>query len=678
MVEPDIIAPESPPPSEHEPSNPAWVSSRWWIAVTPWQLVTPIALFLLTVAAFLPAVMAEFVYWDDDDLLLGAMTYRTLDWDSLRWMVTTSYAGHFQPLTWLSYWLDWALWKREIAGYHLTSVLLHAGTALIFYFLVKRLVVLFGRSSRVGGSQRTSAPSALEYLASGFSAALFAIHPLRVESVAWLAERRDVLSGFFFVACIASYVRWQSGESGLRSTRGWYWLALVFQFLSLLAKASAVSIPVVLLILDVFPLRRLDALPWKRRFAKLVWDKTPFLVLAVAAGIRAWVAQVEAGAMYPLVEHDALSRAAQALYGLSFYVWKTLIPLHLGPLYQIPRREVLMGAILWKGIVGSVILVALAIACRKRLPAFTAAVAAYVMMILPVSGVFQSGPQLVADRYSYLACLGFAVLPAAGLQWFVGTSAWRKRNTASVLVLACAVALTALFYATSEQTKKWSSALELWQHAVTISPESSIVHTNLADALLALPPQRDTIRDAARHYQRALEIEPRDAIAAHHFGDALSAMGRDQEAEAMYLHSLNLDPGRPRVFISLAQLWIAKGQPHRAAEFLRDRMQRAPYDLVAAAFLAEMLATHPDADIRDGCEASELAARVSLAHEHKNAVALLTLASALAEDGQWNEAISTARAGQRLADKFRMEKLSEEFQFRIGLFRQETPYHYGD
>jgi hypothetical protein len=144
------------------------------------------------------------------------------------------------------------------------------------------------------------------------------------------------------------------------------------------------------LILDIFPLRRLASLPVPKRAVALLWDKAPFFVLAGAAGARAWVAQVEAGAMYPLIEHGALSRAAQALYGLGFYAWKTLLPIDLGPLYQIPHRDVLFGALLWKGLLGSALLLVLALASRRRWPAVTAAIAAYVIIIIPVSGIFSA------------------------------------------------------------------------------------------------------------------------------------------------------------------------------------------------------------------------------------------------------------------------------------------------
>lgn len=659
-------------PSPIPSSVPVPPISGRTIDKVPWHWVVPCALVLLILAAFLPAIMAELVYWDDDDLLIGTTLYRTLDWPALKWMFTTSYAGHFQPLAWLSFWLDWEIWHREYSGYHLTSVLFHAGAALLVYTLALRFMTL----AMNGGARlpRGFDRSPVLPLTAALCAAVFAVHPLRVESVAWLAERRDVVAGFFFVAAIASYVRWCTQDAGARQTRIWYWLALSCQLLSLLARAGAVSLPLVLLILDIFPLRRLENRPWPARLAALFWDKAPFLILSVAAGVRAWVAQVEAGAMYPLAEYDLSSRLAQTLYSLSFYPWKTLIPANLGPLYQIPPRETLMGWILWKGLLGSAAIMAVAWVCRRRMPAVTAAIGAFVVIVAPVSGVFQSGPQLVADRYSYLSCLGFALLPAAGLIWLVRRHEAALHRMLPGFALVSAVCVTAMFHATARQSAIWSSALDLWEWGVKVSPDSPIAHTNRADALMVL----GNISQAADHYRTALQLNPRDAIAAHHFGNALADLGDLKGAEALLIHSLRIDPRRPRVFVDLAQLLVALDRANEAVQLLQERIARAPDDMLATGFLAELLATHPDELIRDGCEASELAARASLALGHEDARALLTWASAQAEDGQWDDALATARKGLALANKQRREDLSFEFRRRMHLFAQEVPYHHGD
>ncbi|MHC4698105.1 MAG: hypothetical protein ACYTFA_15335, partial [Planctomycetota bacterium] len=265
-----------------------------------WRYVVPIALVLIIVLVFMTALGAGLVYWDDDDLLISNTRYQVLNSENLSWMFTTSYAGHFQPLTWLTYSLDFAIWETEPLGYHLTSVLFHALTAVTFYFLARML--LTGAMGAVG-----LARSRPFVLSAACAAALFALHPLRAESVAWLAERRDVVSGFFYVLAVVCYVRYASlcGDSStaaglvhpsastattpVSGSRGkcllWYTGVVVSCVLSLLAKASAMTLPFVLLILDVYPLRRLGgARGWWRRSAARVWiEKLPLLVLAFAA-----------------------------------------------------------------------------------------------------------------------------------------------------------------------------------------------------------------------------------------------------------------------------------------------------------------------------------------------------------------------------------------------------------
>lgn len=407
-----------------------------------WRFVVPSFLVLLVLLAFMPALDAGFVYWDDDDLILNNTRYRTLDAQSLRWMFTTFYAGHFQPLTWLSYTLDWALWKREPFGYHLTNVVLHALTAVAFYFVSRRLL-----SFTTGAGSTRSTPVVLS---AALAASLFAVHPLRAESVAWIAERRDVLSGFLYVLAVGSYLRYtlrirsrplfEPGHPG--------WLFYVSSVLlcgaSLLAKASAITLPVVLLILDVYPLRRWTIWPadpakpgispalteslcgsassevlgsplQNQRHNRVWLEKVPFFILAVAAGVGALIAQKKTGVLYSYAEHDLWARFAQTCYGLTFYLWKTLWPTNLGPLYEIPPREVLFLDLLWGSLIAVPAVGFAAVRLRRRWPALMAALAVYVVVLFPVLGIAQSGPQLVADRYSYLSCLGFAVLAGAVL-----------------------------------------------------------------------------------------------------------------------------------------------------------------------------------------------------------------------------------------------------------------------
>src|SRR5881296_409007 len=258
----------------HEPVTQA-LTRRWvhWLV--------PALIALVTFAAFLPALQNQFVNWDDHENFLDNPHYRGLGWTHLRWMWTT-HLGHYIPLTWMTLGLDYLLWGMNPVGYHLTSLLLHAANAVVFFFVVRRILTRALPSlSERGHALAVSA---------GFAALVFAIHPLRVESVAWVTERRDVLSGLLYLLTILMYLRAREREE---RGRGWYWAAVGLFAGALLSKAMAVSVPVVLLILDVYPLRRLGGFVgwWSEPARRIYIEKIPFVLLAAAASAIAVMAQ---------------------------------------------------------------------------------------------------------------------------------------------------------------------------------------------------------------------------------------------------------------------------------------------------------------------------------------------------------------------------------------------------
>src|SRR5881409_1038208 len=265
-------------------------AQRWvrWLA--------PLLVALFTLAAFLPTLQNQFVNWDDADNFLGSPHYRGLTWTHLRWMWTT-HMGHYIPLTWMTLGLDYVLWGMNPVGYHLTSLLLHAANAVVFFFIARRLLTLALPSP----SERGHALA----VAAGFAALVFAIHPLRVESVAWVTERRDVLSGLFYVSAILVYLL--ACEGGARG-RGWYWLSVAVFVCALLSKSMVVNLPVVLLILDVYPLRRLGgAVGWLSESARRVYvEKIPFVLLAAGASAIALMAQLSHDTMVSVVQLSGL------------------------------------------------------------------------------------------------------------------------------------------------------------------------------------------------------------------------------------------------------------------------------------------------------------------------------------------------------------------------------------
>src|SRR6059036_1448516 len=527
--------------------------------------LVPVLIALVTCAAFLPTLQNQFVNLDDNDNFLDNPHYRGLAWTHLRWMWTT-HLGHYIPLTWMTLGLDYLLWGMNPVGYHLTSLLLHAANAVVFFFVVRRIL-----------TRALPSPSERGYalaVSAGVAALGFAIHPLRVESVAWVTERRDVLSGLFYLAAILVYLRaCEREERG----RGGYWAAVALFAGALLSKSMAVNLPVVLVILDVYPLRRLGgATGWWSEPARRVYvEKIPFVLLAAAAAAIAVMAQLSVHAAASLAQLSVPGRVAVSAYGLSFYLWKMVVPLNLSPLYPLSPivNPWAMPFVLSYTMVLTI--TAIALALRRRVPGLPAAWSAYVVVLLPVLGIFQSGPQIAADRYTYLASLGWAILAGACLLFCWRISRTSTTGTPTTLPIAgvaiCVVA--GLGVLTWNQVHIWHDSERLWTYTVAIHPNSSLAqfslgivlsaqgkpteaiehfqkglqlrpdepsaHTNLGVALI----QQGKLADAIEHFRQAVRIYPDDALAHTNWGSALIDLGKPSEAIEHYSKALRITPG---------------------------------------------------------------------------------------------------------------------------------------
>src|SRR5712691_11324913 len=551
--------PQPPLLERREPVSSALPQRRgYWLV--------PVLIALVTFTAFLPTLQNEFVGWDDATNFLGNPHYRGLAWTHLRWMWTT-HLGHYIPLTWMTLGLDYVLWGMNPLGYHLTSLLLHAANAVLFYFVAFRIL---GLGLPDPGDRR----QADLVLSAGFAALVFAIHPLRVESVAWVTERRDVLSGLFYLSAILIYLRaCERGERG----RGWYWAAVGLFACALLSKSMVVNLPIVLLILDVYPLRRLGrSIGWWSEPARRVYvEKIPFVLLAAAAAAIAVMAQLSVHAAASLAQLSVPGRVAVSAYGLSFYLWKMVVPVNLSPLYPLSPtvNPWAMPFILSYTMVLAI--TAIALALRRRVPGLPAAWLAYVVVLLPVLGIFQSGPQIAADRYTYLASLGWAILAGACLLFCWRISRTSTTGTPTTLRIAgvaiCVVA--GLEVLTWNQVQIWHDSERLWTYTVAIHPNSSLAqfslgivlsaqgkpteaiehfqkglqlrpdepsaHTNLGVALI----QQGKLADAIEHFRQAVRIYPDDALAHTNWGSALIDLGKPSEAIEHYSKALRITPG---------------------------------------------------------------------------------------------------------------------------------------
>jgi protein O-mannosyl-transferase len=499
--------------------------------------------FVASFLPFLPALGQGFVQWDDDYNFEQNPMWRGLSGENLHWMFTTFYMGHYQPLSWLSFGIEHALWGVDPERMHLVNALLHALNATLVALLFVRL---FSAQAGAAGPLRARAV----YLGAVAAALFFSMHPLRVESVAWATERRDVLSTCFLLLCVLAWLR--TLESA--TSRGLWWgVTLACYALSLLSKAWGMTLPALLLVLDVYPLGRWGSSRSGgqrnlRGLARLALEKWPFVPLALASAYLASSAQASMQAAVTLEDQGILARLVQAAWGLAFYVRKTVFPSGLAPLYEleaqldVTRPQYLLAA---AGV--AVAAVALVLA-RKRWPAGLAAFAAYAIAVSPVLGLLQSGAQKAADRYSYLACIPLALLlgglvarigrdsrpgePSCGK---LGPARPARLGALSAIALAC-LALGAASY---QQTKIWKDSETLWRRVIEVQPASYIAHHNLSVTLHI----QGRLTEAIASEQRSIEVHPGkgNQDAYYHLGQLYQMQGKGELAEQTWRDSLAED-----------------------------------------------------------------------------------------------------------------------------------------
>jgi protein O-mannosyl-transferase len=497
----------------------------------------PLSIFVLTFVAFVPALRAGFCALDDPAIFLVFDRLAPLTPERLGWMLSTNYLGHYQPLTWLSYSVDLALWGSGPTGLHLTNLLLHAGSAVLVYRLALRLLA--------PGATSPAITAPMDRCSAAAAAVFFSIHPLRVESVAWITERRDVLSVFLLLLATLAYLR--HAEEAARpltsAGRRWYLATLALLLLSLLAKAWGITFFAVALVLDVYPLRRLRGGPrsWLRRpDSTVLLEKIPMALLCLAFAVQAARAQrFLPEVTVSLSRWGIEARLAQAAYGVAFYIRKLLWPANLSILYELPARFEPSEA---RWLAGGALALALAvsvIALRRRFPGFAAAAACYIVVLSPVLGLHQSGIQLVADRYSYAATIPWALLAGAAVRRLLrAREPWRAITLFAVWAL-----LAALLVATWRYTDLWRDNERLFAHAIEGGHDGPLLRDHYGTQLQL----KGRHGDAIREFDQAVALQPDRGPTWLRRGHSLRDLRRYDEASDSYRRAAEL----------MAEGWVA-------------------------------------------------------------------------------------------------------------------------
>jgi len=471
------------------------------------------------------------------------------------WAFTTGYLGYWMPLSWLSLMADSQLYGMNAGGYHLTSLCLHIVNALLLLFVLRAMTGAFWRSALV--------------------AALFALHPLRVESVAWVAERKDVLSAFFGFLALGSYVAYARRPCARRLALVGVWLGL-----GLMAKPMLVTLPFVFLLLDYWPLGRLgycahqpdaatppDGRTSKRRtLSRLVIEKIPLAAMgAVASGVTVMLA-ARAGAVADPHVHPLGSRLANAVVSYVRYLGKALWPTDLAAFYPYPER--------WPAwqVLGSVLLLlalgALAFAAGRRSPYLRVGWLWFVATLLPVIGVVQAGEQAMADRFTYFPLVGLFV----AVVWSLHDLARRLQMRAPALGACAFVVVAALGFASWRQVAYWKDTEQLLTHAVRVTSGNWLAHNNLGGELL----RQGRVDEAIEHFNHALDIYPDYADPEFGLGVAMALEGRTNEAILHYTQAVRLEPDFANAHNNLGLALLSQWQVGPAVDHLAQAVRLRP------------------------------------------------------------------------------------------------------
>ena len=597
-----------------------------------------LALAAITFAVFGQTAGFGFVNYDDNKFVYeNAQVAGGLSLKGFAWVFTHADCFLYHPLTMLSLMGDYQLYGLRAGGYHLTNVVLHTASAILLFLILRQMTGALWRSA--------------------FVAAVFAIHPLRVESVAWVAERKDVLGGFFFMLTLGAYARYVRKPNSMAR----YLMITAAFVLALLSKPTVVTLPFVLLLLDYWPLHRFEQ---PRKLSRLILEKIP--LLALAAGACAMTVLVSEKLIIPAAQLSMLSRLGNALVYYAVYLRQMVWPEGLAMPYPYPPN----GLPSWEMALAGALLAglsAVAWAERRRRPWLLIGWLWYLGMLMPMIGIKPVGAFAQADRYTYLPQIGIYVavtwlVAEWGAKWHAGRVAFGSLMAGVLAVLmACAW----------KQTSYWQNDETLWTHTLACTTDNGVASSNLGADLL----RKGRVDEAIDFYQKGLQTEPNNADSHNNFGIALLQKGRMDEAMSHFQRALEINPGNASAHLNLGSALRRKGRMDEAISQYQKALQIEPADVEAQNNLAWLLATCPEASLRNGDNAVRLARQANGLTGGENPIILRTLAAAFAEAGRYSEAVETAQRALHLAGAQSNIKLAGQLQLEMKLYQAGSPYH---
>jgi tetratricopeptide (TPR) repeat protein len=656
-----------------------------------------------TLLVFLPVGSHPFVSYDDNDYITDNPCVKNgLTWPDLKWAFTTFHAGNWHPLTWISHQADCQFLGPNAGAQHFVSVLFHAANAGLLFILLLRL----GGVRSPAGARKAEDWTADDWFwPAAFISALFAWHPLRVESVAWLAERKDVLSVFFGLLSLLSYtshVRYRlksqdqmagsARAGGLAHVSSGYYLALLFLALGLMCKPMLVTLPLLLLLLDFWPFNRAEG--W--RFLAL--EKTPFFLLAAVSSVITVLAQKQGEAIASLKAVSLVYRLENAPVAVAGYLRELFWPVDLCVLYPLPARIPAGQVIL--ALAGLVLILVFAWRGRRSRPYFLIGWLWFLLTLVPVIGLVQVGSQAMADRYTYLPSIGFFL----AMVFLLRDLAARLEAPKIVSAAMAAVLLIGCILATEFQLQFWRDSETLFRRAIAVTRNNDIALIDLGVALDAqqrfeeaqavyrqaepLAPHRVQLHnnlgnvldrlgrptEALAEYREALRDAPNDAGLHEAMGRELATLGEFSGALPEFFEAEQLDAGYAAPHLSAARVLFKQGRDREALGELQAAVRLDPDNFETLATAAHYLAANENAAARNGQTAVALAQRANQLSGHAQPMVFDVLGMALAETGDFDDAQVCAQNAITLATAHQMTQL-DELRRRLELYQKHQPWH---
>ena len=658
-----------------------------------------LALALATLLLYLPVAWHGFINYDDPDYITrNLQVQRGITVDGVQWAFTTFYASNWHPIAWLSHMLDCDLFGLDPGPHHLVNVLLHTVNAVLLLALAYRL------TRRLWGAAAV--------------AALFAWHPLHVQSVAWAAERKDVLSTTLWLAALLAYEAYTRSNSlasppdkGDRTRHTgsqrwiWYGLTLLLFAMGLMTKPMLVTFPFTLLLLDFWPLERLQ-LPWGGKgvsakagvpLPRLMLEKWPFFLLSAAACVVTFQAQ-RAEAVIALERHPLSERVGNALCSYGHYLLKTVWPMDLSVIYPLPDR------VAWGWVVVSaaflVAVSAYAWLTRESRPHVLSGWLWYLGTLVPVIGLVQVGGQAMADRYTYVPLIGFFWAMA------VEIGAWSERHPrAGRYVTICAgLSLVVCLGLTSRELRYWRNSETLFQRALAVTRDNAVAHSNLGAAYEedgrrteALAEYQEALRlnpglsqahnnaasllenlgrfdEALLHYQEAVKLKPMAWQAQANLAACLARQGRVAEAMQHYDTAKHLLPRDPRPAYAMAKALLLANQTEQAVQRFHEALNADPNHVQSLVYLSRVLASDPNPQFRNGREAVRLAEQAMALSPGNQPFLMDTLAMSYAEVGRFPDAIALLMKAEEQSRAAGDTNGITEIESRLRLYQSSQPY----